>query len=202
MANLWRLYFDVFSCNFDDWLHCEKNVTSLLFDCSLCKGKKIQTLDTTCHKKDFHWQFSTILTHATLPATSFLDVRNIIYALWVRAAQLKRWCTAEKQPVLTFNWHSPTAQRQRWLTCRSPPPRLCCRSVRKFHSFTVTFSLKHKAWRRSASTDSWNWTSSGQVFIAALLGCFLKHRKHNSDRFLDLWESCLRFIGRNNRRQQ
>lgn len=195
MANLWRLYFDVFSCNFDDWLHCEKNVTSLLFDCSLWKN--IQTLDTTCHKKDFHWQFSTILTHATLPAVSFLDVRNIIYLCTLRAAQLKRWCAAEKQPVLTFNWHSPTAPRQRWLTCRPP----CCRSVRKFRSFTVTFSLKHKASRRNASTDTWNWTSSGQVFIAAFLDVFSSIANTTVTVFLDLWESCLRFVGRNNCRQ-
>lgn len=180
MANLWRLYFDVFSCNFDDWLHCEKNVTSLLFDCSLWKN--IQTLDTTCHKKDFHWQFSTILTHATLPAVSFLDVRNIIYLCTLRAAQLKRWCAAEKQPVLTFNWHSPTAPRQRWLTCRSPPPTLLPQRE-KVPQFHCHFLTETQGIKKECLDGYVELNILGAGIHRSLPRCFLKHCKHNSDRF-------------------
>lgn len=88
-----------------------------------------------------------------------------------------------------------------WLAAPPLPPRLCCRSVRKFRSFTVTFSLKHKASRRNASTDTWNWTSSGQVFIAALPDVFSSVANTTVTVFFDLWESCVRSVGRNNRRR-
>lgn len=48
-----------------------------------------------------------------LECLSLMEGTLSIYALWVRAAQLKRWCTAEKQPAMTFNWHSPTLLPQR-----------------------------------------------------------------------------------------
>lgn len=167
------------------------------------REKKSRHLTQLVTKKTFIGSFPQFWRmRRFLPCLSLMEGTLSIYALWVRAAQLKRWCTAEKQPAMTFNWHSPTAQRQRWLTCRAPP-RLCCRSVRKFPSFTVTFSLKHKA-------SSLLKECLGGYVELNILGagihrspprCFLKHCKHNSDRFLDLWESCLRFVGRNSRCQ-
>lgn len=110
--------------------------------CSLAVhfGKKSRHLTQLVTKKTFIGSFPQFWRmRRFLPCLSLMLETLSIYALWVRAAQLKRWCTAEKQPVLTFNWHSPTAQRQRWLTCRSPHDF----AAAAWESSAVSLSLSH-----------------------------------------------------------
>lgn len=129
-----------------------------------------------------HWQYSTISTQHVL---SLPWQREHYCALWVRAAQHKRWCNAENQPAMTFNWHSPTAQRQCCLTCGSPwilPPQREKVSQFHCHFLTETQGIKSFEGMPLVGNVDLNVLRAGIHRSPPL--CFPMHSKHNSGRFL------------------
>lgn len=90
-------------------------------------------------------------------------------ALWPRAFQHKRWHNAENPPVMTLNWHTPTARCRRWRTrgshWLSPLQR---ENVLQFHRRFLTETQGTKSFEGMSRRMRGFWTSSGQVFIAGV----------------------------------
>lgn len=164
-------------------------------------GKKIQTLDTTCHKKRLSLAVFHNFDTRDASCRVFPWCKKHYLSMHFESGQLN-----SRGDVLRRGsqcWHLTDIHQLHnanadWLA--APPPTLLPQRE-KVPQFHCHFLTETQGIKKECLDGYVELNILGAGIHRSPPRCFLKHCKHNSDRFLDLWESCLRFVGRNNRRQ-